>query len=706
MADFTEAETRLLENVTESRLRSNLEKIREAAEDIWAEDTTRIVQFYTDHGIKHSERLAIIADDLLKANNGSALSSEEMYLLLAGIYLHDIGMQCDVFRFPEIKVLAEKLGAEFDPSFIGSSGSRYTLDMQKEIRKNHQYLTAAWIDHANRTGATTLGSTAKEIPKNLVDDLIDVCKHHSKLPIANCAQTFKYNPIGRKRLVASLLRFSDELDIDAHRVTLAAVKDFSFDPRNGVYWWLHNRTDALFTSRNVVQLTVRLHPDDLKQYGSIIQEIYLDELQTKNRPVLTVLAQNGIPILISDDSKVVENDREEKLPNDIIQILESWNSSREPPLSLADEIGIWMRAIHYEISDVKRVDERTAEIEATLEQGAVRQRLLIRCIAGEITTEDVSQLDATLSRRIPEGWLISDARVSNEARKRAAQDDVIQVFNLSDFLQQKVWGPYIDALTSLVKRDRIPDLYVDLACYKLGKPEGEKEPNKDLYPSLDSYIDNWLNERGKMHISLLGEFGTGKTWFCRHYAYRQLQRYLNDPANERLPLLITLRTFAKSMTPQQLINDALLEQYKLPFVGSAFEVFKEMNRRGKILLILDGFDEMARQVVKQTVIDNFWELAKLVDKNSKVILTSRTEYFRWAKEAQSILGGEEYGRSTIELSPPKFEVLYLEPFDDNKIKEVILLRMGNEEGTHTATRILGIPNLAEMARKPVLIELL
>jgi len=263
----------------------------------------------------------IIADDLLKANNGSALSSEEMYLLMAGIYLHDIGMQCDVFRFPEIKARAEELGAEFDPSFIEGSGCRYTLDMQKEIRKNHQYLTAAWIDHANRTGATTLGSTAKEIPSKLVDDLIDVCKHHSKLPIANCAQTFKYNPNGRKRLVASLLRFSDELDIDAHRVTLATVKDFSFDPRNGVYWWLHNRTDAIFTSRNVVQLTVRLHPDDLKGYGSIIQEIYLDELQTKNRPVLTVLAQNGIPILISDDSKVVENDREEKLPNDIVQVL-------------------------------------------------------------------------------------------------------------------------------------------------------------------------------------------------------------------------------------------------------------------------------------------------------------------------------------------------------------------------------------------------
>jgi predicted NACHT family NTPase len=167
--------------------------------------------------------------------------------------------------------------------------------------------------------------------------------------------------------------------------------------------------------------------------------------------------------------------------------------------------------------------------------------------------------------------------------------------------------------------------------------EEGREINGECFSSLDAYIDSWLTERGKMHISLLGEFGAGKTWFCRHYAHRQLERYLKDPVKERLPLLISLRNFTKALTVQQLINDALLEQFKLPFVGSAFEVFQEMNRRGKLLLILDGFDEMARQVDYQTIVDNFGELANLVDENSKVILTSRTEYFRWAKETEKIL---------------------------------------------------------------------
>jgi uncharacterized protein YjbI with pentapeptide repeats/molybdopterin-guanine dinucleotide biosynthesis protein len=269
-----------------------------------------------------------------------------------------------------------------------------------------------------------------------------------------------------------------------------------------------------------------------------------------------------------------------------------------------------------------------------------------------------------------------------------------------------IWGKYFNALTELVQKDQIPRLYVDLRCYKLGITKQGQESEHDPRGSLDAYIDQWLTERGKMHISLLGEFGAGKTWFCRHYAHRQLARFLKDPANERLPLLITLRMFAKAMTAQQLINDALLEQYKLPFVGSAYEVFQEMNRRGKLLLILDSFDEMARQVDYQTVVDNFWELARLVEEGSKVILTSRTEYFRWAEESEKILAGEEFGRRTIVLQPPKFEVLYVESFSDEEIRDVIVRRLGEENGKVVADKVLNLPNLAQMARKPILIELL
>jgi hypothetical protein len=106
-----------------------------------------------------------------------------MYLLLAGIYLHDIGMQCDVIMFPEIKKQAEQLGAVFEFSFKAVDADSYSIEEQKQIRKNHQYLSAAWIEYAQISGKSALGPAAKKIPKGWVGDLMEVCKYHSHLPI-------------------------------------------------------------------------------------------------------------------------------------------------------------------------------------------------------------------------------------------------------------------------------------------------------------------------------------------------------------------------------------------------------------------------------------------------------------------------------------------------------------------------------------------
>jgi|GEM_PF-3255706 len=322
MAKFTEIEERLLECVTDDRLRTSLAAIRQSAEDIWATDAPRIVQDYTDHGITHSERLAGFAAKLLEANEGRSLSAQQMYLLLAGIYIHDVGMQCDVVRFPEIKTRAEALGAKFDIEFTAQTTSGYSIDEQKAIRNNHQYLAAAWIDYAYRTGKTALGPAVKTIPDELVTDLTHVCMHHAKLPITDCPLMLRFYPNQRKQLIAALLRFADELDVDGHRVNIETVKNFRLDPSNAVYWWLHNRTRVIFSAHNVILLTVRLHPDDAKEYGSFVHTAFVTEFQRKNRPVLDVLRQNDIPIAISADSEVVGDGYAELLPPEIVEALQ------------------------------------------------------------------------------------------------------------------------------------------------------------------------------------------------------------------------------------------------------------------------------------------------------------------------------------------------------------------------------------------------
>jgi hypothetical protein len=53
-----------------------------------------------------------------------------------------------------------------------------------------------------------------------------------------------------------------------------------------------------------------------------------------------------------------------------------------------------------------------------------------------------------------------------------------------------------------------------------------------------------------------------------------------------------------------------------------------------------------------------------------------------------------------------FRVLYIEPFSNRQIREVIKRRLGTAKGSVMAGRILTTQSLAEMARKPVVVELL
>lgn len=314
MADFTDIEKKLLDGFKDDHLRSSLEKIREAMEDIWASDASRLVQNYTDHGIKHSERIFEKAEKLLKANDRGDISEREKYLLFAGIYLHDIGMQCDVMKYPAIKKHAEKLGAKFQVDFRAKTATSYTIDEQKAIRENHHCLAAAWIYYARTNHESVLDIAARSIPEDLVEDLMDICMYHTKLPINNCSNEFKLDPTGRKRLVAALLRLSDELDIDWRRASIETVKNFSFEPSNSYFWWLHNKTRVIINS-NLVTLTIMLNPIDYRKYKDIMNGV-LAEFVRKNQEVLNVLVQNHFPIVIYD-SKVVEYDYTDEFPPEI-----------------------------------------------------------------------------------------------------------------------------------------------------------------------------------------------------------------------------------------------------------------------------------------------------------------------------------------------------------------------------------------------------
>jgi len=191
----------------------------------------RIIHNFTDHDLEHSKRVATWADVITKAytGKGKLLSELETYLLLAGIYLHDIGMQCDLNKWPDIKQIAKDLGASFTSDFNTTISSAFTPQQQQEIRSNHQYLAAAWIEYAREHDNGALGTALKQVPSENVGDLKDISSYPTVSKVGD--------EMNGKRVRAGAVTV-DEIETyteDAEVTAAAAVNEMSLTRLDGLH---------------------------------------------------------------------------------------------------------------------------------------------------------------------------------------------------------------------------------------------------------------------------------------------------------------------------------------------------------------------------------------------------------------------------------------------------------------------------------------
>jgi predicted NACHT family NTPase len=209
-------------------------------------------------------------------------------------------------------------------------------------------------------------------------------------------------------------------------------------------------------------------------------------------------------------------------------------------------------------------------------------------------------------RKTDEGWLVAMRRISSAAREEVKQKEErrLDCYTFDELIDEGAnFTGYINWLEAEIKRRKIDTQYVPLACTKEEiDPVSKRQIGTSRYGQedgwIDRYIDRWIEDPSKEHISILGEFGTGKTWFAFHYASVALQRYKDaeqlGKERPRLPLVITLRDFAKALTIENVISEFFFSRHKIRI---DIEVFAQLNRMGKFLIIFDGFDEMAAKVV-------------------------------------------------------------------------------------------------------------
>jgi transcription initiation factor TFIIIB Brf1 subunit/transcription initiation factor TFIIB/DNA replication protein DnaC len=210
------------------------------------------------------------------------------------------------------------------------------------------------------------------------------------------------------------------------------------------------------------------------------------------------------------------------------------------------------------------------------------------------------------------------------------------------------------------------------------------------YPK--NLIGNWLNEDSMNGLFLIGDFGTGKSTLCAFLAYELAHDFLQN-SRTRIPLFVPLRYL-----------DGISKEHLLSVLQKAlnidWETFSYLSKSGRLLLILDGFDEMTTRTNWKKIKSDFQEIINLLCKGkSKVIVTCRTHFFK----KDSMIFGEDTELMESLRATENFMIVTMFPFTYQQIFDFISRRVKNPK--EIMDQIDRTYNLEDLCRRPLLIDM-
>ncbi len=184
---------------------------------------------------------------------------------------------------------------------------------------------------------------------------------------------------------------------------------------------------------------------------------------------------------------------------------------------------------------------------------------------------------------------------------------------------------------------------------------------------IESYLIKWLEEAGQRQLAVLGEYGQGKSTAALMFAYHLLL----DPKHQggRIPILIELRgSSPRNLEPLQLLATWGAKYHINP------QGLMRLHIAGKLVLIFEGFDEMALVGDRDMRLRHFMTLCQFCYPKARILVTGRPNFFLDDEEMNVALGiGEPRANG------PYCEALRLLPFNVEQIegalrKQPIMIR--------------------------------
>jgi GTPase SAR1 family protein len=418
------------------------------------------------------------------------------------------------------------------------------------------------------------------------------------------------------------------------------------------------------------------------------------------------------------------------------------------------DIAALYRILGYKVTRISSVGPGDAKIECDKYiPGMGRVSLYIHHkerrfgVRNPVTTKDVRAFASTFhNHREHRGWtagvIVSNGSFSSGPLEAAQEYPNVSLKTVSDLFEDAF------AVRSYLQ-ESVRTYEAEKAVVEYIPPKG-RLLNPDLTPKeeaqdLSMLTKSWISNSDSVQLCLLGDFGMGKTTFLRHLQYSLSQRYLAGSFH-RIPLLISLRKYFDARDGEDLLMRFFQVELGSSVTASVLDFFL---RRGSLLLLFDGFDEMGVMSSIEMRRQAYQKLSYGLVKKNKVIITSRPGYFlpesefvkellpvatvvgpppfrskskapvkRWFQDESP--GGSLAQSTTADdnhvVNDSRHDVVFchLELFDAAQIRgyikkasnRIIRASQGHVDARSLLDRIRDTYDLEDLARRPVLLRLM
>ena len=205
-------------------------------------------------------------------------------------------------------------------------------------------------------------------------------------------------------------------------------------------------------------------------------------------------------------------------------------------------------------------------------------------------------------------------------------------------------------------------------------------------PSALARLRDLLITPERRFALILGDFGAGKSFLLR-----ELARSLLAEDGSLIPVLVEMRYLEKQLSLRGLLS----QHFGMANAGSVdIDAFLYMLHQGRVVLLFDGFDELAVRVTYDQVLQHFAVITGAVEGKAKVIVSSRRQHF--LDDGRVKL---ELARSAEQLQG--YRLVELQPFGEAQIRQFLRNRLQSDAEADARYRLIhDVKDLLGLSHNP------